>query len=112
MLEGSEVEARARSGGYVLIGEPGPADPELVIVATGSEVQLGVEAVRILTAEGRRIRLVSLPCLEVFGMQGASYRAEVLPEPVPRLVLEAGVELGLAPILRPGDRFLGMTAGR
>jgi transketolase len=109
VLEGEDVERRARYGGYVLVPEAGSKEPELVIVATGSEVTLGVEAVETLRAEGRRVRLVSLPSLAVFQGQEESYREAVLPEGSPRLVVEAGVELGLAPILRTGDRFLGMT---
>jgi transketolase len=108
VLEGDQIEERARRGGYVLAQEQGGA-PDLVIVATGSEVHLGAEAVARLSAEGRRVRLVSLPCLEVFQAQAPAYREEVLPAAVPRLVLEAGVELGLAPLLRSGDRFLGMA---
>ena len=109
VLEGEDVERRARYGGYVLVPEAGSNEPELVIVATGSEVQLGVEAVQSLRTDGRRVRLVSLPSLEVFQSQEESYREAVLPEGSPRLVLEAGVEIGLAPILRTGDRFLGMA---
>jgi transketolase len=109
VLKGPEIEARARCGGYVLIPEQGTGDPDLLIAATGSEVQLGVEAVRVLGAEGHRVRLVSIPSPEVFALQDVSYRDSVLPESPPRLVLEAGVEFGLATILRTGDRFLGMT---
>jgi transketolase len=109
VLEGEDIERRARYGGYVLVPETGSTEPELVIVATGSEVQLGVEAVQILRADGRRVRLVSVPSLEIFQKLEESHRKAVLPEGPPRLVVEAGVELGLAPLLRTKDRFLGMT---
>jgi transketolase len=94
-------------GAYVVIPE-GEGDPELVIVATGSEVHVGSEAVRRLQTEGHRVRLVSLPSLEVFRAQEEAYQEEVLPPEPRRLVVEAGVELGLSPLLRPGDRFHGM----
>ena len=80
---------------------------ELVIVATGSEVGLAVDAARTLQQEGRRVRAVSLPCLEVFLEQDEAYQRAVLGE-ARRLVVEAGVMHGLAPIVRPGDRFHGM----
>ncbi len=55
------------------------------------------------------MRAVSLPSVEVFLRQDPDYRESVLPAGVPRLVVEAGVESGLATFLQPGDRFLGMT---
>jgi transketolase len=107
VLEGDGVEEGARRGGYVVLREAGEAEPELVIVGTGSETHLAVEAARGLNADGRRVRAVSLPCLEVFEAQDSDYRAGVLGE-APRLVVEAGVALGLGAVLRPGDRFHGM----
>jgi transketolase len=103
-LEG--VEEKARRGGYVVI-EPDGGAPELVIVATGSEVGISVTAARELAKQGRRVRVVSLPSLEVFLEQDESYQRQVLGE-ARRLVVEAGVQLGLALVLRPGDRFHGM----
>jgi transketolase len=108
ILDGEDMERRSERGGYVVIPEAGEGGPELVIVGTGSEVQLAVAAVRTLNDEGRRVRAVSLPCAEIFGRQEDAYRESVLPAGVPRLVVEAGVELGLAFLLQPGDRFLGM----
>ncbi len=109
VLEGDAIEDRARRGGYVLVPERAPDALELTIVATGSEVQHAVAAARSLNEEGRSVRAVSLPCLEVFLAQAPDYQAEVLPEGVARLVVEAGVALGLAPLLRAGDRFFGMA---
>jgi transketolase len=106
ILEGEGVEEGARRGGYVALRESGAA-PELVIVGTGSETQLAIEAAQTLNAEGRRVRAVSLPCLEVFDKQDADYRADVLGD-APRLVVEAGVALGLGTLLRAGDRFHGL----
>ena len=108
VLDAPDVERRALRGGYVLEPEPDGV-PELVVIGTGSETQLAAAAARALAAEGRRVRAVSLPSLEVFAEQDADYRASVLPESVPRLVVEAGVEQGVASLLRPGDRFHGMA---
>ena len=95
-------------GAWIAARESGAA-PELVLVATGSEVHPALEAARALAANARRVRVVSVPCLELFAAQDASYRESVLPAAVPRLVIEAGVALGVAPLVRPGDRTLCMT---
>jgi len=85
-------------GGYVLV--EGGADPELVLLATGSEVALAIEAERRLAAEGRAVRVVSLPCWQLFGRQEAAYQDAVLPRRGRRLAVEAGSPLGW-------DRWLG-----
>jgi len=104
-LELDGVEQKALRGGYVVVESNG--EPELVIVATGSEVGLAVEAANSLQKSGRRVRAVSLPCLEVFLAQDEGYQQQVLGS-AKRLVVEAGVEQGLARVIRPGDRFHGM----
>jgi transketolase len=107
VLEGEGIETQAGRGGYVALRESG-ADPQLVLVATGSEVSICIEAARALAAEGRRVRVVSVPCLERFARLEPAERDAVLHPAAPRLVVEAGVSLGLAPLLRPGDRFHGL----
>jgi transketolase len=103
-LEGPGIEEKARRGGYVLIDAE---QPELVIVATGSEVGISVEAAKKLNGEGRKVRVVSLPSLEVFFEQDQAYQESVLGT-AKRLLVEAGVFYGLAPLQRPGDHFHGM----
>tara|TARA_R110000787_G_scaffold123580_5_gene234598 strand:- start:888 stop:2885 length:1998 start_codon:yes stop_codon:yes gene_type:complete len=79
-------------GGYVL-HEPDTA-PQALIIATGSEVSLAMDAVRKLAAEGKAVRVVSMPCAERFLRQDASYRESVLPKDLKaRLAVEAGVTL-------------------
>ena len=104
-IELAGVEEKARRGGYVVVDCEGT--PELVIVATGSEVGLAVDAARALKKDGRKVRAVSLPCLEVFFEQDEAYQREVLGE-ARRLVVEAGVQQGMGSVIRPGDRFHGM----
>jgi len=77
-----------RRGGYVLV-EPTVA-PHAVIVATGSEVSLAVEAQKLLMLEGIPVRVVSMPATTVFDRQEASYRDSVLPQRLPCLAVEAG----------------------
>ena len=79
-------------GGYILLDVP---DPELMIIATGSEVFISLAAARMLNAEGRRVRVVNLPSWELFDAQPKEYRDSVLPPAVKkRLAVEAGVSLG------------------
>jgi transketolase len=87
-------------GGYVVHDEPpapagADATPDLVYVATGSEVHLAVAAAQALAPEGIRARVVSLPSWELFAAQGAAYRESVIPAAARRRVtVEAGVTLG------------------
>jgi len=76
-------------GGYVLTEASG-GKPDLVILATGSEVGPAAEARAILEKAGRKVRLVSIPCVERFKRQPADYRDTVLPRGVPRASVEAG----------------------
>jgi transketolase len=79
----------ALRGGYVLVRETG-GEPEVVFLATGSEVGLAVAAAKTLAGDGVRARVVSLPCLEVFSRQDAAYRDSVLPAKGRRVSIEAG----------------------
>jgi len=81
--------ARARRGGYVLAEAQGT--PRAVLIATGSEVSIALEAQKSLAGEGIAVRVVSMPSTSVFDRQDAGYRAEVLPRGVPRVAVEAGV---------------------
>jgi transketolase len=80
-------------GGYVL-WDSAEGVPELILIATGSEVSLALEAARDLAAQGRRVRVVSMPCMERFEAQSRDYRDEVLPpQTSARLAVEAGVSM-------------------
>jgi len=100
VLPGTPDGARAgvRRGGYVIRAASNEAvggNPDLVYVATGSEVQLAVAAAEVLEAEGITTRVVSLPCWEAFDAQDAAYRESVLPAAAKRRVaVEIGVSLG------------------
>ncbi|HEU4912239.1 MAG TPA: transketolase, partial [Actinomycetes bacterium] len=87
------AEGTAR-GGYVL-ADASDGQPQVVIVATGSEVRLAVAAREVLEAEGTPTRVVSMPCLEWFHEQDRSYQQQVLPPAVKaRVSVEAGVGMG------------------
>jgi transketolase len=92
-------------GGYVLLDAP---DPELIIIATGSEVYISVAAAQMLNAEGQRVRVVNLPSWELFDAQPQEYRDSVLPPAVTkRLAVEAGVSLGWERYVGPEGRVKG-----
>jgi transketolase len=89
-----------RRGGYVL-ADPEGGDPELILIATGSEVALALAAHEELSADGIRSRVVSLPCWELFERQDDAYRDEVLPPTVTaRVSVEEASTLGW-------DRYVG-----
>jgi transketolase len=97
-----------RRGGYVLADADG-GDPELILIATGSEVALAVAAHEELSGEGIRSRVVSLPCWELFDRQGDAYREEVLPQSVTaRVSVEEASTLGWDRYVGPAGMKIGM----
>ena len=83
-----EAIAAIRRGGYVLADSPGA---RAVLIATGSEVSIALEARNRLAESGMPVRVVSMPCTSVFDRQDAAWREAVLPRGVPRVAIEAGV---------------------
>jgi transketolase len=90
VLEGTHG-APVHLGGYVIV----PAeDPDLVLVGTGSEVQVCIAAAALLEEEGVRVQVTSLPCWDLFAMQPEAHIEAVLPAEVPTLAVEAGTTFG------------------
>jgi transketolase len=85
--------AHIRKGGYVL-AESGTGKLNVVLIATGSEVELAMKAREALAQTGVGARVVSMPCCDVFDRQPPAWRNEVLPANVPRVAIEAGVTDG------------------
>jgi len=85
--------ANIARGGYVLSEAEG-GKPQAIIIATGSEVGIAVEAQKLLAAKGKKVRVVSMPCTNAFDAQDAAYRESVLPKGVKRVAVEAGVTDG------------------
>jgi transketolase len=79
-------------GGYVLVD--GGSAPDCILIATGSEVGLAVDAAKRLGEAGRKVRVVSMPCTQAFDAQPQQYRDAVLTPGVPRVAIEAGVRDG------------------
>ena len=89
---GADADDAVPRGAYVLADSP---DPDALIIATGSEVQLAVAARDALASEGTRVRIVSMPSRELFEQQDAAYRESVLPRAIrARVAVEAGATIG------------------
>ncbi|NMN93532.1 transketolase [Antrihabitans stalactiti] len=98
ILEGTNAEGVAK-GGYILADASGAA-PDVVIIATGSELQLAVAARETLEAQGIGTRVVSMPCVEWFMSQDQNYRDQVLPPTVKaRVSVEAGIAMPWYPLV-------------
>ncbi|MEZ9698231.1 transketolase [Vibrio sp. 10N.261.46.E12] len=104
----AEQVANIAKGGYILKDCEGK--PELIIIATGSEVELAVEAAAQLTAEGKAVRVVSMPATDAFDKQDAEYRESVLPSDVTaRIAVEAGIADFWYKYVGFGGKIIGMT---
>jgi transketolase len=93
---------KAARGAYTL-REAGGGGPDVILVATGSEVSLALGAAAVLEKDGTSVRVVSMPCWELFEKQDEAYRRDVLPRGVPKVVIEAGIRQGW-------DRWVGNDA--
>ncbi|MFO7305633.1 MAG: transketolase [Gammaproteobacteria bacterium] len=104
-----EQVAAIRRGGYVLRDCDGA--PEVILIATGSEVALAVEAAAALQQQGRRVRVVSMPSTNVFDAQDEAYRERVLPKSVPcRVAIEAASPDGWWRYVGDHGAVIGMTS--
>ncbi|CAH7130279.1 transketolase 1 [Vibrio chagasii] len=103
-----EQVANIAKGGYILKDCEGK--PELILIATGSEVELAVNAAAELTAEGKKVRVVSMPATDAFDKQDAEYRESVLPSDVTaRIAIEAGIADFWYKYVGFGGKIIGMT---
>ena len=92
VLEGTSAEGVAK-GGYVL-AEASSGEPQVILIGTGSELQIAVDARKVLEADGVPTRVVSMPCVEWFDEQDEAYRTSVLPPAVrARVSVEAGIAM-------------------
>jgi transketolase len=96
-------------GGYILADAPGGKTPEIILIASGSEVSLALEAHQKLVVEGIAARVVSMPSWDLFERQPQTYREEVLPPQVTaRLAIEAAAPLGWERYVGPKGAVIGM----
>jgi transketolase len=89
----TSTAAAVAKGGYIL--EDSNGTPDLILIGTGTELELATKAAAVLRGEGRNVRVVSMPCVELFEEQDAAYRESVLPAAVrKRLLVEASSSYG------------------
>ncbi|MCN5771631.1 transketolase [Escherichia coli] len=101
--------AEIARGGYVLSDCDG--QPEMILISAGSEIELVVSAAKALTEEGRKVRVVSLPCTERFDNQDAAYKESVLPKAVrKRLAVEASIAGFWERYVSLNGKVIGMTS--
>ncbi|WP_415846734.1 transketolase-like TK C-terminal-containing protein, partial [Vibrio aquimaris] len=104
----AEQVANIAKGGYILKDCQG--QPELILIATGSEVELAVDAAAELSAQGTQVRVVSMPSTDAFDRQDAAYRESVLPSDVTaRVAIEAGIADFWYKYVGFDGRIIGMT---
>ena len=104
-----EQLANVKRGGYILSNCAGT--PELILIATGSEVELAMQAAKTLTADGKAVRVVSMPSTDVFEQQDAAYREMVLPAAVTkRIAVEAGITDSWYKYVGLCGKVIGMTS--
>ena len=94
-------------GAYTIAGAAG-TPPAIILVATGGEVSLAVDAASVLGTRGIEARVVSMPSWELFFAQQDDYREEILPSSIPRLAVEAGVTLGWREVVGDSGAVIGI----
>jgi transketolase len=95
-------------GGYVIADCQGA--PEVILMASGSELGLCTDAANKLAGEGKKVRVVSMPCMELFADQSQAYRDEVLPPAVTnRVAVEAGIRMSWDRWIGSSGKFVGMS---
>ncbi|MBD1387858.1 transketolase [Neiella sp. HB171785] len=108
MARSAEQQADVAKGGYVLVDSD--ATPEIILIATGSEVELAVSAAATLTEQGKAVRVVSMPCTTVFDAQDAAYKESVLPAAVTKRVAVEALHVDFWwKYVGLGGKVIGMT---
>ncbi|MFO0303351.1 MAG: transketolase, partial [Pseudanabaena sp.] len=106
-LAGTSIEG-TKKGGYIVVDAP---NPELIFIATGSELELAVKAAAILADEGKAVRVVSMPSMELYNEQSDEYKESVLPVAVKKRVsVEAGSTFGWHKYVGSEGAVIGMDS--
>ena len=100
-----DIYGGVSKGAYVL---DDAANPQVILIGTGSEVSLALGAAKLLAGEGIKTRVVSMPSWKIFDEQSAEYKASVLPAGVPKLAVEAGATLGWWKYVGTGGDVVGL----
>jgi transketolase len=104
----SAIQTGVPLGGYILADSPATERPDIILIATGSEVHLALDARGRLLTEGVHARVVSMPSTNLFAAQSDDYRETILPRNVPLLVIEAGSPVGWQSFVGPRIAVIGV----
>jgi transketolase len=102
------IPAGVPMGGYILADSPANGRPDIVLIATGSEIHLALEGRELLAAGGVHARVVSMPSTNLFAAQSDDYRERTLPADMPILVIEAGSPVGWQSFVGPRIAVIGI----
>ena len=103
-----QIPAGVPNGGYILADAPSSPRPDIILIATGSEVHLALDSRDRLVTQGVQARVVSVPSTNLFSYQSDAYRNRILPPGVPLLVIEAGSSLGWKSFVGPQIAVIGV----
>lgn len=106
--EYSQISDGVQKGGYILADATEGEQPDVILVASGSEVHLALDARKALLKDGIHARVVSLPSWNIFDRQTSEYRSEIFPESIPVLAIEAGATLGWRSYVGPQIDVIGV----
>ncbi len=99
------ISEGVKRGAYILVDE---SNPDVILVATGSEVSVALEAKELLNEDGIKARVVSMPSWEIFKEQEEDSRKKVIPDYIPKVVIEAGISFGWKDIVGDNSLIIGM----
>ncbi len=94
-----------KRGAYILVDK---SNPDVILIATGSEVSVALEAEELLNEDGIKARVVSMPSWEIFKEQDEDSRKKVIPDDIPKVVIEAGISFGWKDIVGDNSLIIGM----
>lgn len=102
------IKEGVKRGAYIL-EDPKEGNPEIILIGTGSEVHLALEAAISLNKEGKKVRVVSMPSFELFDKQASKYKNSILIPGIPKLAIEAGATLGWRDYVGENGDILGLN---
>ena len=102
-----DAENRSAKGAYTIYGS---SDADIVLFASGSEVSVAIDAAKELEQQKHSVRVVSVPSMELFDAQDASYKNEIIGKAKSYVAVEAGIEMGWAKYIGPNGKFVGMSS--
>jgi transketolase len=97
-----------KRGGYIIAESDSKTIPDVILIATGSELHLALSSIDQLAKEDLKVRIVSFPCWTLFKSQPLSYQNQILPKEIPQLFIEAGTTLGWNSYIGIDEQFIGV----